>query len=97
MNYEDYSKELIRLDEDRKRRNNMNDKNGLFIITMERKLDRKFFLSNPQHLYLDFDTAMVEATRRARDLSKDYRYIVTELIKVVAVESSDPPVKITNY
>jgi hypothetical protein len=70
---------------------------GLFVITMERKSDGRFFLSNPERLYLDFNSAMEEATRRAKNLSKDYKYIVTELIKVVAVESSEPPVKITNY
>ena len=76
---------------------NYKDKEGLFVITMERKSDRRFFCCNPNHLYKNFDDAMEEATRRAKNLSKDYRYIVTELIKVVAVESAEPPVKITNY
>lgn len=66
----------------------------LYIITMIRKSDGIVFFRNPMKTY-NYVEAYDEAKRSARDLSKDYKYVVTKLVNEVAVESQENPVKVT--
>lgn len=67
---------------------------GVYIITMIRKSDGVVFFRNPMKTY-DYQRAYNEAERSARELSKDYRYVVTELVNILSMEAQDHPVKVT--
>ena len=67
-----------------------------FIITMVRKSDGVVFFRNPMKTY-SFRDAVAEAHRSAGNLSKDYRYVVTELVNKVSMEASPYPVVATYF
>ena len=75
------------------------EKNRIFTIASIRKSDKKFYLSGNErvNLFTDYTAALNEAIRKARECSKDYVYVVTELTKVTGVQLGEVPVDIVNY
>lgn len=70
------------------------EKERLFVVTMIRKSDGTLFFRNPMKTY-NHNDAFEEAKRSAQYLSKDYKYVVTQLVNFAELESGEPPVKTT--
>lgn len=69
-------------------------KEMLFVVTTIRKSDGLRFFRSPMKAY-SFNDAFEEAKRSAQYLSKDYKYVVTQLVDFCELESGEPPVKTT--
>lgn len=62
-----------------------------YIVGMVRQSDGKFFFSSPNKIYR-YGEAVSEVQRRARHLSKDYKYLVIRLETICYTEARDNPI-----
>lgn len=69
-----------------------------YLVVNVRKSDgQTFFPDNPNHRkgIDDINDAVQLATKKAKENSTDYYYVVYECVPVVSVEQDFPPVKVT--